>query len=75
MDDVQLVRLALASELETVNFIEALASHARELDLKEKFQAMAKEEEEHVGELAMLLLEKDPHLSEGEDEASEEEPD
>ena len=68
LNNIQLARLALSAKLKTMNSFELLAEKVADKELSKKLLDMVKEEEVHIGELSMYLLENDPNLSEEEPE-------
>lgn len=61
----QILRVALISELDTVNLFEQLASLTKDAKAKTIFHNILREKKEHVGELETFLLRCDPEQMEG----------
>lgn len=70
--DREILRFALAAELDAINFYEQMASYTDDEDLKEVLMDVAEEEKEHVGEFQTLLLELDKEQVEMMEEGKEE---
>ncbi|MFP3872459.1 MAG: ferritin family protein [Candidatus Natronoplasma sp.] len=72
MTDREILRFALAAELDAINFYEQMAEYTDDEDLKEVLLDVAAEEKEHVGEFQTLLLDRDPQQVEEMEEGKEE---
>ncbi|MFP4185858.1 MAG: ferritin family protein [Thermoplasmata archaeon] len=75
MSDKEILRFALAAELDAINFYEQMAEYTDDEYLKQVLLDVAAEEKEHVGEFHTMLLEKDEEqveeLKEGREEVME----
>ncbi|MEF8873689.1 MAG: ferritin family protein [Candidatus Thermoplasmatota archaeon] len=75
LSEREILRFALAAELDAINFYEQMAEYTDDEDLKKVLLDVAAEEKEHVGEFQTLLLEKDgqqvEEMEEGEEEVRE----
>ena len=73
--DKEILRFALAAELDAINFYEQMAGYTDNKHLKQVLLDVAKEEKEHVGEFQTLLLRLDKQqvemMEEGEEEVKE----
>lgn len=73
--DREILRFALAAELDAINFYEQMAEYTDDNLLKEVLLEVAKEEKEHVGEFQTLLLRLDKQqvdeMEEGKEEVEE----
>jgi len=70
--DKEILRFALAAELDAINFYEQMAEYTDDEDLKKILLDVAAEEKEHVGEFQTLLLDRDPQQVEEMEEGKEE---
>ncbi len=73
--DREILRFALAAELDAINFYEQMAEYTDDDLLKEVLLDVAAEEKEHVGEFQTLLLRFDKQqvdeMEEGKEEVEE----
>ncbi|MFW5928162.1 MAG: ferritin family protein [Thermoplasmatota archaeon] len=73
--DREILRFALAAELDAINFYEQMAEYTDDELLKQVLLEVAKEEKEHVGEFQTLLLRLDKQqvdeMEEGKEEVEE----
>ena len=73
--DREILRFALAAELDAINFYEQMAEYTDDDLLKQVLLEVAKEEKEHVGEFQTLLLRIDKQqvdeMEEGKEEVEE----
>ncbi|MFO7793056.1 MAG: ferritin family protein [Candidatus Saliniplasma sp.] len=73
--DKEILRFALAAELDAINFYEQMADYTENDHLKQVLLDVAEEEKEHVGEFQTLLLKLDKQqvemLKEGKEEVME----
>ncbi len=73
--DREILRFALAAELDAINFYEQMAEYTDDDLLKQVLLEVAKEEKEHVGEFQTLLLKLDKQqvdeMEEGKEEVEE----
>ena len=73
--DREILRFALAAELDAINFYEQMAEYTDDDILKQVLLEVAKEEKEHVGEFQTLLLRLDKQqvdeMEEGKEEVEE----
>lgn len=73
--DREILRFALAAELDAINFYEQMAEYTDDDLLKQVLLEVAKEEKEHVGEFQTLLLRLDKQqvdeMEEGKEEVEE----
>ncbi|MFP4050991.1 MAG: ferritin family protein [Thermoplasmata archaeon] len=73
--DREILRFALAAELDAINFYEQMAEYTDDKLLKQVLLEVAKEEKEHVGEFQTLLLRLDKQqvdeMEEGKEEVEE----
>ena len=70
--DREILRFALAAELDAINFYEQMAEYTDDDLLKQVLLEVAKEEKEHVGEFQTLLLRLDKQQVEEMEEGKEE---
>lgn len=70
--DREILRFALAAELDAINFYEQMAEYTDDDLLKQVLLEVAKEEKEHVGEFQTLLLKLDKQQVEEMEEGKEE---
>lgn len=70
--DKEILRFALAAELDAINFYEQMAEYTDDEDLKKILLDVAAEEKEHVGEFQTLLLDRDPQQVEEMEEGKKE---
>ncbi|MFW5903925.1 MAG: ferritin family protein [Candidatus Saliniplasma sp.] len=70
--DKEILRFALAAELDAINFYEQMADYTENKHLKQVLLDVAKEEKEHVGEFQTLLLRLDKQQIEMMEEGKEE---
>ncbi|MDD3006626.1 MAG: rubrerythrin [Candidatus Pacebacteria bacterium] len=61
----QILRIALISELDSVNLFEQLAFVSKDTKAKAVFHNILKEKKEHIGELETFLLRSDQEQMEG----------
>ena len=73
--DREILRFALAAELDAINFYEQMVEYTDDDLLKQVLLEVAKEEKEHVGEFQTLLLRIDKQqvdeMEEGKEEVEE----
>ena len=70
--DREILRFALAAELDAINFYEQMAEYTDNDHIKQVLLEVAKEEKEHVGEFQTLLLRLDKQQVEEMEEGKEE---
>ena len=58
--DRQILRSAIISELDAINFYEQMAALASDDDLRQVLMDIAGEEKTHVGEFKLMLMRLDP---------------
>lgn len=72
VNDEQILRIAIAAELDAINFYQSLVTKCESEDIKEVLLDIAYEEKVHVGELEEVLKSIDPDYEESKKEGSEE---
>lgn len=70
--DREILRFALAAELDAINFYEQMAEYTDNDHIKQVLLEVAKEEKEHVGEFQTMLLRIDKQQVEEMEEGKEE---
>ncbi len=70
--DKEILRFALAAELDAINFYEQMAAYTDDDNLKQVLLEVAKEEKEHVGEFEKMLMNRDQQQVEEKKEGEEE---
>lgn len=73
--DMEILRFALAAELDAINFYEQMAGYTDNPNIKQVLMDVAEEEKEHVGEFQTMLLRLDEEqvkqMEEGREEVLE----
>lgn len=70
--DAEIVRAAIAAEIDAINFYEQLAVKAKDKTLKTVLLDIAREEKVHIGEFEAVLEFLDPDFEKAEEEGEEE---